>query len=146
VSGTVCYHLAAKSIPKTLDAALVLVVAYTTALVASIAAYFLLPGTATSAEPVRLWHPAAMVVGLAAFLIEFGYVLMYWTAWPISMASVVTNGLGVRPSKCRDGHITSCCALTLSVVTVADGRVGVPFRIEAVGRIVLLFIHRGGGA
>jgi multidrug transporter EmrE-like cation transporter len=93
VGGTVCYHLAAKSIPKTLDAALVLIIAYATALAASIATYFLLPGGATPVEPVHLWQPTVMGLGLAAFLIELGYVLMYWAAWPISMASVLTNGL-----------------------------------------------------
>ena len=38
VGGGAFYHLAAKSIPKTIDATLVFVVAYATALVASIAA------------------------------------------------------------------------------------------------------------
>ena len=93
VSGAVCYHLAAKSIPKALDATLVLIVAYATALAASIAAYLWLPSAAASAAPVRAWHPAVVGVGFAAFLVELGYVLMYRAAWPISMASVLTNGL-----------------------------------------------------
>jgi hypothetical protein len=93
VSGGVLYHVAAKSIPKSIDAALVLVVAYATALVASVAAYALLPSASLSASPVRSWHPAVVGVGLGAFLIELGYVLTYRAAGPISTASVLTNGL-----------------------------------------------------
>jgi hypothetical protein len=93
VSGGVLYHVAAKSIPKSIDAPLVLVVAYATALAASIGAYALLPSAGASVAPVRAWHPAVVGVGLGAFLIELGYVLTYRAAWPISTASVLTNGL-----------------------------------------------------
>ena len=93
VSGGVLYHVAAKSIPKSIDAALVLVVAYATALAASLAAYALLPSADASVTPVRSWHPAVLGVGVGAFLIELGYVLTYRAAGPISTASVLTNGL-----------------------------------------------------
>jgi len=93
VSGGVLYHVAAKSIPKSIDAALVLVVAYATALGASLAAYALLPSADASVTPVRSWHPAVLGVGVGAFLIELGYVLTYRAAGPISTASVLTNGL-----------------------------------------------------
>ena len=35
------------------------------------------------------------------------------------------SSLGVRPSNHRDGHTTSCCALTTSVAIFGDGGVGV---------------------
>jgi drug/metabolite transporter (DMT)-like permease len=93
VCGGVFYHLAAKAIPKTIDAALVLVVAYATALVASIGAYLLLPAAPVDAPAVKPWHPAVIGVGAGAFLIELGYVLTYRAGSPLSMASVLTNGL-----------------------------------------------------
>jgi hypothetical protein len=93
VCGGVCYHVAAKSIPKTIDAALVLVVAYATALVASIVVYLLISAAATDATPVTPWHPAVIGIGAGAFLIELGYVLTYRAGWPVSVASVLTNGL-----------------------------------------------------
>jgi drug/metabolite transporter (DMT)-like permease len=93
VCGGAFYHVAAKSIPKTIDAALVLVVAYAAALVASIAAYLLMPAAVTDAPAVRPWHPAVIGVGAGAFLIELGYVLTYRAGWPVSLASVLTNGL-----------------------------------------------------
>ena len=93
VCGGVCYHVAAKSIPKSIDAALVLIVAYSTALVASIGVYLLMPAAATDAPAVKAWHPAVIGLGAGAFLIELGYVLTYRAGWPVSMASVLTNGL-----------------------------------------------------
>lgn len=93
ISGGVLYHLAAKSVPKTLDAALVLIVAYATALCASIAAYVLFPTAPASSGSARPWHPAVLLLGLGAVLIELGYVLTYRASWPVSTASVVTNGV-----------------------------------------------------
>ena len=42
---------------------------------------------------MKPWHPAVIGVGAGAFLIELGYVLTYRAGWPVSMASVLTNGL-----------------------------------------------------
>jgi len=38
-------------------------------------------------------HPAVVAVGLGALLIELGFLLTYRAAWPVSIASVITNGL-----------------------------------------------------
>lgn len=93
ISGGVLYHLAAKAIPKTIDPPMALVVAYTTALAASLVAYVLLSGSSPTASPVRPWHPAVLVMGIAAFLIEIGYVLAYRSALPVSTTSVLTSGM-----------------------------------------------------
>lgn len=92
ISGGVLYHLAAKSIPKTLNPSFVLVVVYATALAASVAAYFALPAS-TSAGTARPWHPAVLGVGIGAFMIELGYVLAYRAGWPVSTTSVLTAGM-----------------------------------------------------
>lgn len=93
ISGGVLYHLAAKSIPATISPSLALIVAYATALAASITAYAVLPGSVAAPSVTRPWHPAVLVVGLAAFMIELGYVLAYRSAWPVSTTSVVTSGM-----------------------------------------------------
>jgi drug/metabolite transporter (DMT)-like permease len=93
VSGGVLYHLAAKSAPKDIDPALVLVGAYATALLASIAVYLLVPTAPGLVRSARPWHPAVVALGLGAVMIELGYVLTYRAAWPVSVASVLTNGL-----------------------------------------------------
>lgn len=93
ISGGVLYHLAAKSIPKELNPPLVLVAAYASALAASVAAYLLLPMSSAAAPALRVGHPAVLILGLAAFMIELGYVLAYGAAWPVSTTSVVSNGM-----------------------------------------------------
>jgi len=93
ISGGVLYHLTAKSIPKELNPSLVLVAAYASALAASLAAYMLLPAPAPTPQSTRVWHPAVLILGIAAFMIELGYVVAYRTAWPVSTTSVVTSGM-----------------------------------------------------
>ncbi len=51
--------------------------------------------------------------------------------------------LGVRPSNRRDGHVTACCAPTISLAPPGDGRVGVRASGE---RLDLAFTGRGDRA
>ncbi len=92
-SGGVVYHLAARSIPKDLPPALVLAVAYGTALVISAMAYVALPPMAGAAASLRAVHPAVVGLGVGAAMIELGYVMAYRAAGPISATSVIVNGL-----------------------------------------------------
>ena len=41
----------------------------------------------------RLWHPTIAAVGIGALMIEIGFLLAYRGAWPVSTASVASNGL-----------------------------------------------------
>jgi len=72
---------------------LVLVGAYTVALLVSLGTYTLLPGAATPAAMARLAHPAVLALGLGASLIEIGYVTAYRTGLPVSLTSVLVNGV-----------------------------------------------------
>ncbi len=93
VGGGVLYHLAAKSVPKHIDASLVLVGAYAAALCASAIAGAMLPQMSEPVSSARPWHPAILALGLGAFLIELGFVLTYRAGWPVSVASLLTSGL-----------------------------------------------------
>ena len=93
ISGGVLYHLAAKSVPKAIDPTLALVVLYATALAASVVVYFTFPGTREPFPGTRVMHPAVLAVGLGAVMIELGYLLIYRAAWPVSTASVLSNGI-----------------------------------------------------
>jgi drug/metabolite transporter (DMT)-like permease len=92
VAGGVLYHTSAKSVPRDLGPGLVLVVAYATALGVSALAHWWMPGAVASA-PFRLAHPAVFGVGIGAAMIELGYILTYRAAWPVSVASVMINGV-----------------------------------------------------
>ena len=93
VCGGVLYHISAKSVPRELAPALVLAVAYATALCLSVLAYPWLPSQPGDGASTRLLHPAVLGLGVGAAFIELGYVLTYRAAWPVSVASVVVNGM-----------------------------------------------------
>jgi drug/metabolite transporter (DMT)-like permease len=93
VGGSVMYHVAAKSVPKTLEPLAALVGVYTTALVASLAAYALARRGSTPLQVSTLWHPTVAAVGLGALMIELGFLLIYRAAWPVGIASVMMSGI-----------------------------------------------------
>ena len=93
VAGGVLYHIAAKSIPKDLAPGLVLVVAYAAAFIVSAIAHTTLPLPRGTSSAAALLHPGVLSLGVAAALIELGYVLIYRAAVPISVASVLVNGM-----------------------------------------------------
>lgn len=93
VGGSLVYHVAAKSVPKTLEPFAALIGVYTTALAASLVAYALARLGSTPPQLSSLWHPTVAAVGLGALMIELGFLLTYRAAWPVSVASVMTNGI-----------------------------------------------------
>jgi len=93
VSGSLVYHVAAKSVPRALDPFGALMGVYATALIASFIAYAITRRGTTPPGLSALWHPTVAGVGLGALMIELGFLLTYRAAWPVSMASVMTNGL-----------------------------------------------------
>lgn len=93
VSGSVLYHVAAKSVPKTLEPFAALTGVYATALAASLVAYAFARRGTMPTDAAGMFHPTVVAVGLGALLIELGFLLTYRAAWPVSIASVMTNGL-----------------------------------------------------
>ncbi len=93
VSGSLMYHVAAKSVPKTLEPFAALTGVYATALAASLIAYAFARRGTMPAHVAGMFHPTVAAVGLGALLIELGFLLTYRASWPVSIASVITNGL-----------------------------------------------------
>lgn len=92
VAGSLVYHVAAKSVPKALDPVASVIGVYAAALVASIVVYAAArPGSVPGLT--QMWHPAIAAVGLGALMIELGFLVSYRAQWPVSMASLMTNGL-----------------------------------------------------
>src|SRR3954469_18349680 len=92
VCGSLVYHVAAKSVPKTLEPFGALVGVYATALAASLVAYGLARKGVVPPHVANLWHPTVAAVGIGALMIELGFLLTYRAAWPVSIASVMLNG------------------------------------------------------
>ena len=93
VSGSLLYHVAAKSIPKAFDPVGSLVGLYATALLGGLLIYAARRPGAAPLRWSRVWHPTIAAVGIGALMIEIGFLLAYRGAWPVSTASVATNGL-----------------------------------------------------
>jgi len=93
VSGSLMYHIAAKSIPKGFDPVASLVGLYATALAGGLLVYAAARPAAAPFAWSRLWHPTIAAVGIGALMIEIGFLLAYRGAWPVSTASVASNGL-----------------------------------------------------
>jgi multidrug transporter EmrE-like cation transporter len=92
IGGSLLYHIAAKSVPKTIAPLAALVGVYFTALVASLVAYAF--ASRAPAPPMSaLGHPTIAAIGLGVLMIELGFLLSYRAAWPVSMASVMMNGI-----------------------------------------------------
>ena len=92
VAGSLVYHVAAKSVPKALDPVASVIGVYAAALVASIVVYAAArPGSVPGLT--QMSHPAIAAVGLGALMIELGFLVTYRAQWPVSMASLMTNGL-----------------------------------------------------
>jgi drug/metabolite transporter (DMT)-like permease len=93
VFGSLIYHLAAKSIPKSVEPSAALIGLYATALAGSIVTYAVLKPGPVSQHIGSYWQPAIAAVGLGALLIELGFLLAYRGGWPVSTASVIANAL-----------------------------------------------------
>src|SRR5204863_7626613 len=91
VGGSLVYHLAAKSIPKSVDPSAALIGLYATALAGSVLTYAVLKPGPVALQFGSYWHPTIAAVGLGALLVELGLLLAYRRAWPVSTPSVIAN-------------------------------------------------------
>jgi len=91
VGGMLFYHLAQKSVPKSLDPFFAMIIAYGGAIVLLAVFAFAYPGKRSFVESVRDSNWAVFVLGAAAACIEVGFLLAYRAGWKISVAAVATN-------------------------------------------------------
>ena len=88
VAGNVVYHLSQKGIPQGLNPFAALTAAYIASLGLSAV---LAAGGGVSPVGVALRSPANWGVGIAALMIEAGYLLLYRTGGAVSTAPVLAN-------------------------------------------------------
>lgn len=100
VIGSLLYHLAQKSVPAGTSPMLVIGLAYLVGLLLCGIGHALFRGRAGAVEAIpagwgllgqaSVWK-AAVGIGVAAFLIEVGYLLTYRVGWDLGLASVISN-------------------------------------------------------
>ena len=91
VGGMLFYHLAQKSIPKSMNPLYATAIAYAVGIVLCVIFAFAYPGKKSFADSVRESNWAVFVLGAAAACIEIGFLLAYRAGWKISLAAVATN-------------------------------------------------------
>ena len=91
VIGMVLYHLSQKSVPKETNPFFVIVIAYALGIGLCVALAFTYPGKKSLIETFKASNWAVFTLGIAAALIELGFLLAYRTGWRISIAAVATN-------------------------------------------------------
>ena len=100
VVGSLLYHLAQKSVPEGTPPLLVVGLAYLVGLVLCGIGHALFREEAPRGDSIlAIWSElgrmsvwkAAVGIGVAAFLIEIGYLLTYRVGWDLGLASVLAN-------------------------------------------------------
>ena len=91
VFGMLLYHLSQKSAPQDANPFFVIVIAYVVGIALCLAFALISPGRKNLLETFRESNWAVYTLGVAAALIELGFLLAYRTGWRISIAAVATN-------------------------------------------------------
>jgi uncharacterized membrane protein len=91
VFGMLLYHLSQKSVPQDANPFFVIVIAYVVGIALCLAFALISPGRKNLLETFRESNWAVYTLGVAAALIELGFLLAYRTGWRISIAAVATN-------------------------------------------------------
>jgi uncharacterized membrane protein len=94
VGGSLLYHLAQRSIPRGANPFYATLIAYAVGAALCLVCAQLFPSEKSFAETVRGANWAVFAVGLAALLIELGFLLAYRAGWKVSVAAVSVNVAG----------------------------------------------------
>jgi len=91
VGGMLLYHLSQKSIPRTVNPFVGVIIAYAVGIAVCAIGALVLPRERPLLESVRQSNWAVPAMGAAAACIEIGFMLAYRAGWKISIAAVATN-------------------------------------------------------
>ena len=91
VIGMVLYHLSQKAVPKETNPFFVIAIAYIVGIVLCIGLAFTYAGKKSLIETFKASNWAVFTLGVAAALIELGFLVAYRSGWRISIAAVATN-------------------------------------------------------
>lgn len=90
VTATLFYHISQKSINENVSPGISMIVTYAVALGLSII-FFMLTGNKSIAIEFKEVNWASYVLGIAIFVLEIGFLLVYRSGWNINIAGVFSN-------------------------------------------------------
>lgn len=90
VSATLFYHISQKSINENVSPGISMIVTYAVALSLSII-FLMITGNKSIAIEFKEVNWASYVLGIAIFVLEIGFLLVYRSGWNINIAGVFSN-------------------------------------------------------
>lgn len=121
IAANSCYHFISKSTPANINCFLGLSATYGVAFLLSTAMFVFSKHEAAATELARL-SPANFLLGAVVFGVEYGWLWVYRSGWPVSKASIIAN---------------ICVAFVLFIVGVFVMKENVSFK-QAIGFIVCI--------
>lgn len=91
VASNVVYQVAQRTIPPNANPVLSLLVSYFTAILVTLLAWPAFRGPEPLAEAIRKLNFSTIAVGIAIVGIEFGFLLVYRSGWPVSSAALTSG-------------------------------------------------------
>lgn len=92
ILSNILYHISQKSISKTLNPMISMIVTYSTALIITSMLLLILPVEKSSiATEIKSINWASVLLGLAAVGLEIGFLLVYRSGWNISFVAIFSN-------------------------------------------------------
>jgi uncharacterized membrane protein len=91
VGGSLLYHLSQRSVPKDANPFYATIIAYAVGAALCVVCAQIFPAGKSLIETARGANWAVVGVGVAAMLIELGFLLAYRAGWQVSLAAVSVN-------------------------------------------------------
>src|ERR1041384_638902 len=91
ISGNILYHVAQKSVTRTANPLVTMMIAYGVGIIVCAIAFAFYPAGKPFLSAVKEANWAAIAIGIGATAVEIGYLLAYRTGWNISLAPILTS-------------------------------------------------------
>jgi drug/metabolite transporter (DMT)-like permease len=91
ISGNILYHVAQKSVTRTANPLVTMMIAYGVGIIVCAIAFAFYPAGKPFLSAVKEANWAACAIGIGATAVEIGYLLAYRTGWNISLAPILTS-------------------------------------------------------
>src|SRR6267143_4249521 len=90
VSGNILYHVSQKSVPKTANPLVTMMLAYTVGIMVCAVSAIFYPAERSLLSSIREANWAVWGIGIGVAGVEIGFLLAYRVGWSISVAPVVS--------------------------------------------------------
>lgn len=91
IGGNVLYHLSQRSVPKTADPLVTMMLAYAVAIAACAAGLVFSPAARPFFASARELNWSVLLIGVGIASVEIGYLLGYRAGWGVSSAPVMSS-------------------------------------------------------